>query len=318
MKKLLFVVFSYLLFTFFLLSCTEDSASNVSDTEVIMLSNLEETFDSINKELVTSLGLTRGGTNPGNGGQVTELKDTIRIILKDAKGALEGASAGITLGGGCGTVTIPVIGTVSGATLGGFIGGIIGAVAESWDAWYDNTSSFPFPSGVIYLHQRHSQLNYCNLLDNLNHVFADKSDSIGMDSGIGPTSASMSLKIASLHNLMLDEMRLSPRPVASTDSIINAPASFFRTRYEIMKPYNTDSVTYASEISKASRLVFIKFGNAFSSVVSSRQSAHHVIDRYMEEVSNNSSISEDDKHTLLIMLGVAWYSYNYWNNYEEE
>ena len=84
MKKYLFLVFSTLLSVLSLSSCTDDSAVTTADGEAIRLASIDETFESINKELVASLGTTRGDTKPGNGEQVKELKDTIRVILKDA------------------------------------------------------------------------------------------------------------------------------------------------------------------------------------------------------------------------------------------
>lgn len=233
----------------------------------------------------------------------------INIAIKDAKGAYRGGKLGGKLGGLFGP---------HGATVGTVVGGVIVGGAASYIQYnkYENEVFIGLrnkpdlsPDGISIKSFASAYIENKTLHDDVEYK-------LGLDNGLD----SCSTLIGILHNDVLDnvEYHRAIQKYEHNKSKMSNIEKYIVESDDLNDMYNSlfeneDTSTNEGTVDESDKIINL-FADVVRKNVSSEKDLHEIILFYVNIVSASTTLSQEDKESLLAAFSVMGYSYQYWSN----
>lgn len=131
--------------------------------------------------------------------------------------------------------------------------------------------------------------------------------------------AEMSIEVGRIHNLVLDvlnneEIDLESYEYELTDEEIDAFRSKeFVEEFNRLMPYFANMDYSFVDSTKVEYVVIMKFAELYEQYSYESEDVEFIINKYIEFLENDSTLTDDEKGTIYTGFAVAAYSNDYWN-----
>lgn len=316
MKKLILALAVFLSLAGVLTSCSNDETpvANTNAVEVKkseILQQLQTINDSLNQnvEIPKSRGFWSG----------------LYIVLRDAMGAHDGGKIGALTGAVIGSA-VEGVGAIPGAAIGRDVGAVIGAIAYSHQAYKETCKGLELPiTDLPYIMGGYQEA--CTVTSDSDEVsdnilvLDDNFENIGR-----LHNKTLNYLLDNVNKLMPlgDDWEIPEGPEILEDPVFSAFELAVLESDEYVSAFNhgVASITGDDIITSDGTLPNDILVLYFDAINNFDLNGYHteivnVTNQYLEIISSNNELTEDEKNQLYITLAVAVYSYDFWSNFSD-